>query len=629
MRRFSLGLIAFVLVCTTATLRAVEPISESAQAALALKLIDAYHNPRPATPPKKLHLVYFTPADRDPVPNFRERLEAIMEDIRAFYRDGMERNGFGPKTFDMERDKDGKLVFYVVKGREPASGYPRTMKDRMAGDPVVGGKVNAECEPVLKAAGISLDTETVLIFCNLADWNEKKRTFRHHSPYAGGWTQQSGLCWAVDSPILDLDLIPKKSPIINDGEYGDMSLGKHATIFIGGIAHELGHAFALPHCGERWDEKSLGTSVMGFGNHTYHDERRGEDAGSFLTMASAMRLASRPLFNGSDKGMIDRAHIEECDVTLSTNVTRADLAGRQGAMRVEGTVKGSPPIYGVVSYFDSVHDGGYHSPTATSVPDEQGRFAVEVSDLASCKKGDLRIEFCHVNGAVSQAHLTFAVTPEHSVDLSQWESRSAIEAVARAVAHNQRDAAGKALEALEKSNASELTKTIASKLVLTMDDSPKSTPADFPAQVTELALGDAKADSAEVGWMKPAANRIPENDQIESPLLDCGKIYATGLFAHAPSSYVFDLGGKWKRLSGEAGLHTQQQLYGTVVFIIKTDGREAYRSPVIHGAKTASYDIDLTGVKKLELIVDPTSDGNHNDWGLWLDPTLHRDAQNH
>src|SRR4029077_5332854 len=170
----------------------------------------------------------------------------------------------------------------------------------------------------------------------------------------------------------------------------NMSLGKHTTIFIGGIAHELGHAFALPHCGERWDEKPLGTSLLGAGNHTYREERRGEGKGSFLTMASAMRLAARPLFNGSDKDETKPPQLEQCSLSLSTNVTRSDLAGRHAALRFEGTVAGAPPIYGVIACFDSVHDGGYRAPTATSVPDSQGRFAIEISDLTPCENGELR-----------------------------------------------------------------------------------------------------------------------------------------------------------------------------------------------------------------------------------------------
>jgi hypothetical protein len=301
------------------------------------------------------------------------------------------------------------------------------------------------------------------------------------------------------------------------------------------------------------------------------------------------------------------------------------MAGRHGTLRVEGTAQGSPPIYGVIAYFDSAHDGGYRAPTATSVPDAQGRFAIEVSDLAPCEFGELRVEFCHANGAISERRLAFSVTPKGSVDLSEWETRRALEPVAEAVAHDQRSAALAALRDLEASKASALEIDIARKLVGTLQAEPKLNPAGAPAKITQMPLGDARAQVATVGWLKPAANRIPPNAEIESPLLDSGKIFATGLYAHAPSRYVFDLGGKWKKLRGEAGLHTAHQPHGSVVFVIKSDGKELFRSPTIRGSSKARYDLDLTGVEKLELIVDKANNGNGGNWGLWLDPTLFRE----
>ena len=143
--------------------------------------------------------------------------------------------------------------------------------------------------------------------------------------------------------------------------------------------------------------------------------------------------------------------------------------------------------------------------------------------------------------------------------------------------------------------------------------------------MTELPLGDARPEVAQVGWLTPTANRIPLNGEILSPLLDSGEIYATGLFAHAPSRYVYDLGGKWKTLRGEAGLHTafQDHAYG-IIFVIKADGKEVFRSATIHGAEQVHYELDVTGVKKLELLVEKAVEQNGGNWGLWLDPTLLR-----
>ncbi len=261
---------------------AIAPIPEAAQAALVQKILADYYQPHPATPPKVLHVVYYTPADRTPESDYEVRLGAIMEDISAFYRDGMKRCGFGPETFAMERDAAGKLVIHLVKGRRSESEFTvwEGRNNNGTGSPDSGPKVAEEIRSSLAAAGISLDHETVLIFCNLANWDPAARTFRHHSPYFGQSGNGWGRCFAADSVILNLNDISRKEPILDDQEFGKMSLGKFETIFIGGIAHELGHAFLLPHCGERVDEKALGISIMGAGNHTYREELRGEGHGS-------------------------------------------------------------------------------------------------------------------------------------------------------------------------------------------------------------------------------------------------------------------------------------------------------------------------------------------------------------
>ncbi|MDR3401607.1 MAG: NPCBM/NEW2 domain-containing protein [Chthoniobacter sp.] len=626
MRRITPVLLSLFLTCAVSAARPADPIPEAQQAALALKYLDAYRGPPPKVPPHLLHVVYFTPADRDPEPRYRERLEAILEDIRAFYRDGMERAGFGPKTFDLARDAEGKLIIHLVKGREPESAYPRSPGGKQSDirDASTRDKILRESRADLEIAGITPDNETILYFCNLAAWDSQARTFRHHSPFIGHWTQTNGLCYAVDTVIQNLADLPKKEPVLHDAEWGNESLGRFNTIFIGGIAHELGHAFGLPHGGERWDEKARGISIMGGGNFHYREELRGEGPGAFLTMASALKLASRPLFSKSDKVNSQKPWLDENEWQLSTHVTRADLAGRRGALRVEGTVKGAPPVYGVIGYFDSLHDGGYRAPTATAVPDAQGRFAMEVSDLAPSENAGLRIEYCHVNGAISEDHALFRVAPDGTVDLAQWDVRKALEPVTKAVIAEYPDEARRALETIEGSHAPDLAKEVALKLVGSILPDVRKTPAEVAPTVLRLPLGDARPQLAEVGWLKPASNRIPLNDEIRAPYLESGRIYATGLFAHAPSRYVFDLGGKWQTLHGEGGLHTWHQHYGSVVFLIKADGREVFRSPVIREASKASYIVDVTGIKTLELVVDDAGNGNANDWALWLDPTLFR-----
>ncbi len=159
----------------------IAPLPETEQATLALKVLDAFHGQRAARPPKLLRVVYFTPADREPVPRYQERLTAIMADIGAFYQEELTRHGFGPMTFELERDAAGKLVIHLVRGKQPDAGYPRTSWG--ASDGGDGDKVLNECLPTIQAAGISPADETILVFCNLANWDEKAHTYSHHSPF--------------------------------------------------------------------------------------------------------------------------------------------------------------------------------------------------------------------------------------------------------------------------------------------------------------------------------------------------------------------------------------------------------------------------------------------------------------
>jgi hypothetical protein len=61
---------------------------------------------------------------------------------------------------------------------------------------------------------------------------------------------------------------------------------------------------------------------------------------------------------------------------------------------------------------------------------------------------------------------------------------------------------------------------------------------------------------------------------------------------------------------------------GSVRFEIKGDGKTLWESMVITSGGLVEYEVNVSEVKLLELVVDPTSDGTGSDWGLWLDPIL-------
>lgn len=104
-----------------------------------------------------------------------------------------------------------------------------------------------------------------------------------------------------------------------------------------------------------------------------------------------------------------------------------------------------------------------------------------------------------------------------------------------------------------------------------------------------------------------------------------GEVFASGLYAHAPSRWAFDLGRKWKTLNFGYGL--KDGFDGSVVFIILKDGKEAFRSHIVKEHQVQRSQIDVTDTETLELIVEDGGDGTSRDWGLWLEPVLRRHTE--
>lgn len=204
--------------------------------AAARSILDAWTAKDAVKGERKLHIILWTPNDREPAPQYRERLSAIMLDIQQFYANEMERIGFGRRTINLDLDDKKLLNIHVVKGRKPYSSYQGNS----------GSEIRTECLPTLRKAGINPDQETIVIFCNMSNWDEATRKITQNSPYYAGGNHAQGTAWQVDSPILNLANLADKGNHVNDGQYGHISLGRYNSIFIGGVCHELGHALGLP-----------------------------------------------------------------------------------------------------------------------------------------------------------------------------------------------------------------------------------------------------------------------------------------------------------------------------------------------------------------------------------------------
>jgi serine/threonine protein kinase len=107
------------------------------------------------------------------------------------------------------------------------------------------------------------------------------------------------------------------------------------------------------------------------------------------------------------------------------------------------------------------------------------------------------------------------------------------------------------------------------------------------------------------------------------PIFIFGRFFEHAIFAHAPSSLTYDLGGDYERLQ------TQIYYFGPcqtaidgAIFRIFGDNELLYESPILNYGKSAvTVDVPVTNVDQLLLATDPLSDESC-DWTIWLEPML-------
>lgn len=99
--------------------------------------------------------------------------------------------------------------------------------------------------------------------------------------------------------------------------------------------------------------------------------------------------------------------------------------------------------------------------------------------------------------------------------------------------------------------------------------------------------------------------------------------YDKGIGTHANSRHVFDINRNFKRFTTDFGIDTEADTRASAVFEIYGDGRLLFRSEKMGRFDLPKHaDVDVTGVKYLELKTTDAGDGNYDDHTDWLNPTL-------
>ncbi len=559
-----------------------------------------------ASEPPPIRIAYFVPSDRQPIDGYLERLDRVMTEVQRFYRDGMEAAGYGPKTFRLDRDEHGRLCVDLVRGHSPMRDYGRD----------AAHKVREEVKGALARQGIDVDRETLVIFQVLLDWEGNKAT--EIGPFVGSGSHLAGTAWVYDDQHLDPRLLSSKLP---GGYYGGpCSLGEFNSHYIGGLAHELGHAFGLPHDCQRESERAKrGLSLMGGGNHTYGQQRRGEGPGTFLSAASAMQLACSRPFAGEQKDARTRS---------TCRLTDVDAKFKDGKLLLTGAVVARPPAFGIVALDDWAKiPADYDAVGWTCKIDDSGRFRLEVGEMRP-GLSQLRLKVCHANGATSNFAFDYEVDSRGKPNVDVFRCRFALDEAMAAYAAGDR-AKVQALAAELQRRFADLPEVHGkvSHLLKLIEAGPPLALSDLPAENGWVSITRARFRSASTGWGAPLRDEVPMEVHGQCFLQVGGKFFEQGLYAHAPSKFELELDGKWARFRSAYGL--QDGHPGSVVFVVRGDGKELFRSSLVKDQALRKLDADVQGVNLLELSVEDGGDGNNGDWGVWIWPKLQPSAKVH
>lgn len=134
----------------------------------------------------------------------------------------------------------------------------------------------------------------------------------------------------------------------------------------------------------------------------------------------------------------------------------------------------------------------------------------------------------------------------------------------------------------------------------------------------EVVLSHHTWISATSGWMSPTVDRSVGGG---SPISMLGQVYATGIGVASPSTVRYYVGDRCDRLTAVVGIDDAVRNVGpeggTATFRVVGDGRVLYDSGVVTRDAVRDVDVDLNGVRVLDLVVGDAGDGGYNDRANW------------
>ena len=536
-------------------------------------------------------VVYFHGNDIEPFPNWEERLTRTLADVSDYYKESFNKYGVDIDGIPFEKN-NGKYLINVIQGYSESRHYT----------PKSGTDIQVE---IFKRTNGEIDcSRDHVLILNALCYQRPDKTYVFHSPYHGMGTSANGVCHVAECELLD-------SKLLTDTEtkmvFSEPSIAlKHCFVaefnswYIGGIAHELGHEFCLPHdFGQPGEFDSKGISLMGnLGSRHFRDYLwNGEKSASF-SAASILQLISNPIFSKAVK-----ARNKEIDFQLE----RVTFGKNEKGTIVKPVISAKELPYAVVALVRPSHKSDYHNMSFSAIVNSE-ETSIEIDKLPRGKYF-LQLSFLYPDGTFRRLNLMMNIDNEGNAKLLEQTGVGEV---------NVRDLYSKYLK-------SEKTPEVQTILEILTDI---LTPPELLNLTTcnnrSVNISDSKWESASVGWDNIARNYFSKESEFKLFLKLQGKIYNKGLYAHSPSSYVFNLDGKWKTFSSTIGIRDGAHTEGSAIFKVLGDGKLLFESSILRVNQKDELKIDVSNIKVLELQTAGGEGHANNSWAIWVDPVLKR-----
>ncbi len=328
------------------------------------------------TQTRNVNIVYFVPSDLDTLPGYQKRLSDLLLWTQEWYKQEMNRNGYGNKTFGLANNGSGGVKIITIRGSLPKSGYPYS-----GGSGAVSSEVNAYF--AAHPADNTSDHTLIII--------PRYSIGANGTPSGGPFYGTGRWCYALDYEEMDIQNLGKSDAV-----------GNRFSVWFGGLVHELGHGLNLPHNRQKVSEDAtLGMALMWAGNGTLGKSP------TFLTSVDAAVLNTNQVFNNNSNTYYG-------SVTSSINKIYASYSSAQASIIVSGKFTSTGNVTSILYFNDpNVNNEGtgvnrdYNAIgwESKKIGTDSFRVVMPIADLVEKADGilyELKVKLVHDNGTVTE-----------------------------------------------------------------------------------------------------------------------------------------------------------------------------------------------------------------------------------